>query len=181
MRSSSHTKRKRQQDQSEGSPSSPDEGEEPQDETSSLLYTSFRQWLDDGTTNEDGTTDHEFLEVSVGNEIHELSLGDSVWLRMSEKEDSVLHNRHDDDDDTAKGSESSQRMARIERMWEEPERKPTTRRRWRQEMNSSSETTLKIRARWFLQVRCYFVAPWTFHLLSRTLVHLHHTVRPCQT
>jgi hypothetical protein len=125
--------------------------EEPSSSSPSVkIPTLFRRWLDGGTSRPDGTMEHTSLGITVGDENLVISLGDTVWLRSPNDEDTGTlesSSEYQEDDVDYYGSAAATKnasIARIERMWEEPA----------SSRNKEKDGRFKIRARWFLKVIC---------------------------
>jgi hypothetical protein len=127
----SNSKRKRQEEHNDGESSS-DGGTD----------TVFRGWLDEGVPRPDGTIDHDSFSISLGEDIVDINLGDSVLMR-SPNQESFDYTNDPIDYYGSSPSKSGNKMmiARVERIWEE-----------RRSQNPSRDSTYKFRARWFLSV-----------------------------
>jgi hypothetical protein len=94
--------------------------------------------------------EHTSLGITVGDENLVISLGDTVWLRSPNDEDTGTlesSSEYQEDDVDYYGSAAAAKnasIARIERMWEEPA----------SSRNKEKDGRFKIRARWFLKVIC---------------------------
>lgn len=124
-------------------------GEEENDDESSddeVTETVFRGWLDEGVPNADGSVDYDSFSISFGENIIDINLGDSVFLRgISKGEESSDYANDPVDYYGSSPSLSGNKMmvARVERIWEE---------RKSRRSQTPSDSTYKFRARWFLLV-----------------------------
>ena len=112
--------------------------------------TTFRRWLDEGKEGPNGIIDHDVLGIRIGEESIVVSLGDTVLLRSPTKDEEANFDFYGPRPDSP--SKANVVIARIERMWEEPLSDAGTAKDDDKE-NGDRIKRLKVRARWFLNVR----------------------------